>query len=963
MKKLMVFIFLAMILICTAAERADAETFIAVGGFGEVIISTDGGATWTSHLAAGGELFGVDFVGSIGWAVGGDGRIIHSADSGVTWAAQTSGVTAFLEGVSFVDANTGWTVGAGSVILHTTDSGATWNPQSQPGGLVRRLAVDFVDANNGWAVAGSGAGGTALPRSSIITTMDGGANWTLQTNPHHLSRGYADVDFIDINTGWAVGGFETIIHTSDGGANWMTQRFGTGSTPALRGVSFIDAMNGWAVGFSGIILHTSDGGATWNPQTSGTALNLNGVAFSDINTGVAVGDAGTVLYTSDGGTTWNASVGATPFTLRAVTSFTTVPTGDLVVDATTSQSLLDAITSLTGSLILVNEAGVITLIMPNFTDAGVDVLVIDNPDLVTLDLPSLTDVGGVVTVNGNTSASTIDLGALASAGGPVTVNGNTSASTIDLGALAFAGGPVTVNGNTSASTIDLGALASAGGLDITNNPLVSLIELLSLTDVGGSVSISGNNAASLLDFANLGSVGGSVSVSGNNAASSIDFANLGSAGGSVSVSGNNAASSIDFGALSTVGGNLDITNNPSANIDLASLTSVGGDVNLETQGQATVDISGAIVDGDLNINCIEATEVSANTAGGSTRTTLVNSKATMDVILPTDTFATPVGFTVTYGEHPVTYREIGEDGQGNPVELAPVACWSIAFDVPTLGQLADLTFTVDVGALSTAEWDALRYALNADSASIVAKGEEAGSICRMLPVCGPSETAAVDGCVEITRLDMNYVPLPEGSPDTPAYVEFAGVVDHFSTWGVGYISDSCIDDPAKTEPGICGCGVADTDTDNDGTPDCNDLCPDDPTTTVEPCAIAPASICSNLGNDSRPWLPDQDIFRFDGTAGEEVTVNLGADPSGTHTGERATLILKDKIRRVWFYKRDRSSLPNEITAVLPATGQYRIIAAEQPAFLPGQHFTGDYCITMESTGTAQDTLSATGWVE
>ncbi|MCG8404944.1 MAG: endonuclease [Phycisphaerales bacterium] len=40
--------------------------------------------------------------------------------------------------------------------------------------------------------------------------------------------------------------------------------------------------------------------------------------------------------------------------------------------------------------------------------------------------------------------------------------------------------------------------------------------------------------------------------------------------------------------------------------------------------------------------------------------------------------------------------------------------------------------------------------------------------------------------------------------------------------------DACPDDPNKTEPGICGCGVPDTDTDIDGTPDCNDLCPNDP---------------------------------------------------------------------------------------------------------------------------------------
>jgi len=37
--------------------------------------------------------------------------------------------------------------------------------------------------------------------------------------------------------------------------------------------------------------------------------------------------------------------------------------------------------------------------------------------------------------------------------------------------------------------------------------------------------------------------------------------------------------------------------------------------------------------------------------------------------------------------------------------------------------------------------------------------------------------------------------------------------------------DECPTDPNKTKVGLCGCGVPDTDTDRDGTPDCTDLCP------------------------------------------------------------------------------------------------------------------------------------------
>ena len=43
-----------------------------------------------------------------------------------------------------------------------------------------------------------------------------------------------------------------------------------------------------------------------------------------------------------------------------------------------------------------------------------------------------------------------------------------------------------------------------------------------------------------------------------------------------------------------------------------------------------------------------------------------------------------------------------------------------------------------------------------------------------------------------------------------------------------YLVDECPDDPNKTKPGICGCGVPDDDTDADGTADCIDGCPEDP---------------------------------------------------------------------------------------------------------------------------------------
>ena len=63
--------------------------------------------------------------------------------------------------------------------------------------------------------------------------------------------------------------------------------------------------------------------------------------------------------------------------------------------------------------------------------------------------------------------------------------------------------------------------------------------------------------------------------------------------------------------------------------------------------------------------------------------------------------------------------------------------------------------------------------------------------------------------------------------------------------------DACPNDPQKINPGFCGCGVADTDSDNDGTPDCNDECPNDPNKTKEgACGCNRSEVDSD--NDGTP---------------------------------------------------------------------------------------------------------------
>ncbi|MBU1423158.1 MAG: hypothetical protein KKG06_08270, partial [Bacteroidetes bacterium] len=65
-----------------------------------------------------------------GTAVGHYGTILRTTNGGALWTTQTSGTTAWLLSVSFTDANTGTAVGSGGTILRTTDGGALWTSQT-----------------------------------------------------------------------------------------------------------------------------------------------------------------------------------------------------------------------------------------------------------------------------------------------------------------------------------------------------------------------------------------------------------------------------------------------------------------------------------------------------------------------------------------------------------------------------------------------------------------------------------------------------------------------------------------------------------------------------------------------------------------------------------------------------------------------------------------------------------------
>ena len=112
----------AMLLASTLA----GQRMVAVGDHGVVLLSDDNGSHFRQARTVpfDATLTGVSFIdGKQGWAVGQWGAILHSADGGETWAFQRidTSVDRPLFAVHFFDANKGVAVGLWSLVLATSD--------------------------------------------------------------------------------------------------------------------------------------------------------------------------------------------------------------------------------------------------------------------------------------------------------------------------------------------------------------------------------------------------------------------------------------------------------------------------------------------------------------------------------------------------------------------------------------------------------------------------------------------------------------------------------------------------------------------------------------------------------------------------------------------------------------------------------------------------------------------------
>ena len=85
--------------------------------------------------------------------------------------------------------------------------------------------------------------------------------------------------------------------------------------------------------------------------------------------------------------------------------------------------------------------------------------------------------------------------------------------------------------------------------------------------------------------------------------------------------------------------------------------------------------------------------------------------------------------------------------------------------------------------------------------------------------------------------------------------------------GAANCIDGCPSDVAKTAPGVCGCGTADSDSDGDGTADCIDGCPTDPAKTAPgACGCGVAEGCNGSVDVAATGQGHSNLVRIDSTS-------------------------------------------------------------------------------------------------
>lgn len=160
-----------------AAARVGAR-IVAVGEHGTIALSDDG-KSWRQarHVPVQSTLTSVAFSDAMhGWAVGHWGVVIHTDDGGETWSLQRSDlkVDQPLFSVYFKNSTEGFAVGLWSLLLKTSDGGRTWTQSKLVSGKKEGADKNLFQLFS----SRDGTLYISAEKGTVFCSTNAGATWT-----------------------------------------------------------------------------------------------------------------------------------------------------------------------------------------------------------------------------------------------------------------------------------------------------------------------------------------------------------------------------------------------------------------------------------------------------------------------------------------------------------------------------------------------------------------------------------------------------------------------------------------------------------------------------------------------------------------------------------------------------------------------------------------------------------------
>jgi photosystem II stability/assembly factor-like uncharacterized protein len=271
------------------------KRIVAVGDYGIALLSDDEGKQFrqAGKMPVSSTLTAVSFADDKnGWAVGHWGAIVHTTDGGESWTIQRLNTQEDrpLFSVHFFNAQDGVAVGLWSLVLRTNDGGKTWETVQMPappggGKADRNLFSIFASPKGSLFVAAE--------RGTVLRSDDKGQTW------RYLNTGYKGSFWtgLALNDGTLlVAGLRgSLYRSTDDGKSWLA--VDSGSKSSLTDLVQVGSRI-VGVGLDGVEIESTDGGASFigkqrDDRLSMTALVANGnslIRFS--RRGVIVEKAG-----------------------------------------------------------------------------------------------------------------------------------------------------------------------------------------------------------------------------------------------------------------------------------------------------------------------------------------------------------------------------------------------------------------------------------------------------------------------------------------------------------------------------------------------------------------------------------------------------------------------------------------------------------------------------------------------